>query len=252
MGDFIEHADFAKHAAATAILARDPSSLTGIDPIDPTRSMAITDLVGTPTSGRIAIDCAWFFLGTGQIAFQEIRGGAGHIGTQAFPLTRGQGEPELISTGTSNSPFEYLEAASEILTQVGILITAFRLVSNLPYRERLADRVTALVKAVVEEDSLDQRSADSLKNMLQFLESNAKLRYPVIVLTPDHHFRAIWRSGPDAHLAIEFGPQGNAVFVVFSQDPYRKDLIRRATGVVSKEGVIEVLRPYQFERWTNT
>lgn len=145
-------------------------------------------------------------------------------------------------------------ALDELRTPEGRIqrqIDSFRASSSLRFRERLAHRLTFLLNAVREEgEDWHQHSSESLRNMLLFLEAALDYRYPTVTVTPSATFRAQWTSSPAAHLALDFLPDGQVRFVVFSPDPRHPDRVQRVNGITSRENVIRAVEPYKVRRWT--
>jgi len=85
-----------------------------------------------------------------------------------------------------------------------------------------------------------------------YLESVPKFSDPEITVTPEMTFRAQWSSGPEAHFAASFRPNGMVSFVVFCPDPRRPEQVQRLAGIVAWDSLNEVLKPYKVERWTQS
>ena len=134
--------------------------------------------------------------------------------------------------------------------QIQRRITALRKSARLPYRERLANRLDFLVSSVEEEgETWAEHSPDSLHQMLLFLRTTPDLRCPTVTITPSATFRAEWQAGQNRHLAVDFLPDGQVRFVVFSPDPRHPDRVQRVSGIVDRVDVIRAVEPYNVHRW---
>jgi hypothetical protein len=148
------------------------------------------------------------------------------------------------------SDFDVLDELRTPRGQIRRQIRALRTGSGLSYCERLAGRLDLLLDAVEEEEETwAEDSPDSLRQMLLFLETVPHLRCPTITVTPSMTFRAEWRSGLDKHLAVDFLPDGQARFVVFSPDPRHHNRVQRVSGIVSRPDVNRAIEPYKVHRW---
>lgn len=119
------------------------------------------------------------------------------------------------------------------------------------YHERLVRRLEFLFQAMAEEcEAWGADSAESLRKMLQFLQSVPSFRYPTVSVTPSATFRAQWTDGENAHFTLDFLADGQVRFVVFSPDPHHPDRVQRLSGMTSWENVMEIIGPFRVHRWT--
>jgi hypothetical protein len=153
-----------------------------------------------------------------------------HVRPQSWELTpalfyvtaRGVGATGSadIESAPDEAPLSDFDVLDELRTPKGQIqrqITAFRLGGGLPYRERLAHRLHFLLEALEEEgETWAEDSPDSMRQMLLFLRATPELRCPTVTITPSATFRAQWQAGRTSHLAVDFLPDGQARFVVFS------------------------------------
>ena len=85
--------------------------------------------------------------------------------------------------------------------------------------------------------------------MLLFLRAAPDLRCPTVTITPSATFRAQWQADRNKHLAIDFLPDGQVRFVVFSPDPRHPDRVQRVSGIVGRGDVMRAVEPYKVHRW---
>jgi hypothetical protein len=85
--------------------------------------------------------------------------------------------------------------------------------------------------------------------MLLFLRAMPDFRCPTVTITPSATFRAEWQAGQNRHLAVDFLPDGQVRFVVFSPDPRHPDRVQRVSGIVDRVDVIRAVEPYNVHRW---
>lgn len=158
-----------------------------------------------------------------------------------------------IESAPDEAPVSDFDVLDELRTPKGQIqrqITAFRRGGGLPYRERLARRLDFLLGALEEEEETGpEDSPDSLRQMLLFLRATPDLRCPTVTITPSSTFRAEWQAGQNRHLAVDFLPDGQVRFVVFSPDPLHPDRVQRVSGIVSRADVMRAVEPYKVYRW---
>lgn len=130
-------------------------------------------------------------------------------------------------------------------------IEKLRAGSPLVYHERLARRLEFLLQAMEEEgEAWGADSSESLRKMLQFLQSVPSFQYPTVTVTPSATFRAQWTAETNAHFALDFLADGQVRFVVFCPDPHHPDRVQRLGGMTSSESVTEIVGPFRVNRWT--
>jgi hypothetical protein len=153
------------------------------------------------------------------------------------------------------SNFDFLDeprTLNELRTPKGQIqdqIRALRSDGGLSYHERLARRLDLLLVAAEEEEAWAEGSPDSLRQLLLFLQATPDLRCPTVTITPSMTFRAQWQAGLDRHLAVDFLPDGQVRFVVFSPDQHYRGRVQRVSGIVSRGDVMRVIEPYGVHRW---
>lgn len=148
-----------------------------------------------------------------------------------------------------DSDFKILDDLRTPKGQIQRQITALRS-GGLPYRGRLADRLDFLLTALEEEgETWAESSPDSLRQMLLFLRAAPDLRCPTVTITPLATFRAQWQAGRNRHFAVDFLPDGQVRFVVFSPDPRHPDRVQRVSGIVGRVDVMRAVEPYKVHRW---
>jgi hypothetical protein len=160
---------------------------------------------------------------------------------------------ELSGPAPDEAPGSDFEELDELRTPKGQIqrqITAFRRGGGSPYREHLARRLDFLLGALEEEEETwAEDSPDSLRQMLLFLRATPDFRCPMVTITPSMTFRAQWQAGQNRHLAVDFLPDGQVRFVVFSPDPLYPERVQRVSGIVSRADVTRAIEPYGVYRW---
>jgi hypothetical protein len=201
--------------------------------------------------------CAFITLGEGSTDPHSLRR------LYELPLASMAAKASRHGAPTGSTTVEFSEPAaveapvSDILDnlktpkgQIQRQITALRIGGGLPYRERLAHRLVFLLEALEEEgETWGTGSPDSLRQMLLFLRAAADLSCPTVTITPSATFRAQWQAGQNRHFAIDFLPDGQVRFVVFSPDPRHPDRAQRVSGIVGWVDVIRAVEPYGVHRW---
>jgi hypothetical protein len=115
-------------------------------------------------------------------------------------------------------------------------IQALYLSQNRPRDRQIAERLTALYRAALEEDEA-VRPASIAQFRAFFLEHPA-LALPKITLTPDGTLRARWIKGPGNFVAIEFTGEPNGKLV--AEIPRANDLTATHFGSEPLENIVEV------------
>jgi hypothetical protein len=158
---------------------------------------------------------------------------------------------EFSGSAQAEAPvFELLDRLRTPRGQIQRQISALRRGGGLPYRQHLAHRLDFLLNALEEEgETWAEDSPDSLRQMLLFLRATPDLRCPTVTITPSATFRAQWPAGRTRHLAVDFLPDGQVRFVVFSPDPLHPDRVQRVSGIVSRADVMRAIEPYRVHRW---
>jgi hypothetical protein len=90
-------------------------------------------------------------------------------------------------------------------------IQALYLSQNKPRNRQIANRLTALYRAALEEDETIRPA--SITQFKSFFLAHPELGLPKITLTPDGTLRARWVQGKGNFVAIEFTGEQNAKLV---------------------------------------
>ena len=166
----------------------------------------------------------------------------------------------LVTSGELRSPFTNSQGGS-MATQpppitdeqsVQEIICRVRTALLLPYRVRLASRLSELQKAVQEEE-LDGRgiSVRSLQHFIEFLEAYPALRCPAISVTPNRNIYASWKSGSDRVFSIHFLPEGEVRFVIFRPNDKHPGQAIRLSGTATVDVIISIAAPHGVLNWAS-
>ena len=93
-------------------------------------------------------------------------------------------------------------------------------------------------------------STQSLQGFILFLQREKNLAEPDIVTTYTGNIRAEWHRSRKEHFAVEFLPNGQVRYVVFSTDPNYPSRTDRTSGVVSAETLMDKVRPFNVLYWS--
>jgi hypothetical protein len=146
--------------------------------------------------------------------------------------------------------FAALDALRTPEGQIRQQIHSLRCGFQLTYCEHLARRLEFLLETMEEEEEeWSEDSSQSLRRMLLFLNNVPNFRYPVVTITPSATFRAQWTAGAKRHFAVDFLPNGQVHFVVFSAEPRHPNRIQRITGITSWESLINLIELYKVHHW---
>ena len=169
-----------------------------------------------------------------------------------IPFIAKEPDPIYVTEQTTESPFDKLSDLQTDNEKVFEIIEHVRHQLNLNFNHRLSDRLNFLFEASKEEDPDDMAIApDSLKHFIGFIQSVPHLKYPDLVLSPSKNIRALWRTGPNRHFAVEFLTTGDVYFVIFSPDQKHPEKIIRLSGQVSVDSLMETAQPHGVITWSS-
>ncbi len=142
------------------------------------------------------------------------------------------------------------ETFDETLATTSDLISFIRNHVRLAYSASLANRLEYLRDASIEEAPEQAPiSVNSLQCFVSFIKSEPNLAEPDIVLTYTGNIRAEWHKSRKQHFAVEFLPNGQVRYVVFSRDPDHPTRTDRASGLVSAETLMVKVKPFNVLSW---
>jgi len=92
-------------------------------------------------------------------------------------------------------------------------------------------------------------SESSLCGFIDFLQASRELLTPDIVVSLTGNICAEWHKSFKEHLSVEFYPNGQAKYVVFSQDSDFQSRVDKSTGVVSTGSLLKKIMPFNVLDW---
>lgn len=120
----------------------------------------------------------------------------------------------------------------------------------LPYSASLANRLEYLQEeGVGEAPQQAPISVNSVQSLVTFITKENNLTEPGLVSTYAGNIRAEWRKSRKEHFAVEFLPNGQVHYVVFSSDVTHKKRIDRTSGIVYAETLMSKIRPFNVLSW---
>lgn len=138
-------------------------------------------------------------------------------------------------------------------TTTSDLISFVRNHVQLPYSADLAKRLEYLRVASIEEyPEQAPMSIDSLQCFLSFVKREPNLTEPDLVLTYAGNIRAEWHKSRKEHFAVEFLPNGQVHYVVFTRDPDHPTRTDRTSGLVSAATLMQKVKPFDVLSWAAT
>lgn len=100
------------------------------------------------------------------------------------------------------------------------------------------------------DDGQDVRvSPGSMRQFLQFMQKDRKLRFPAIVITDKKNIKAIWRVSESQIFWIEFQPNGDVTYLAFFPNDKRSDGIERTSALSTAEDVSARAKSIGALRW---
>jgi hypothetical protein len=107
------------------------------------------------------------------------------------------------------------------------------------FAENIHQRLDHLFR-VAEDDGQDVR-LESLKNFVDFLVEHRLRTQPALALTPEGDIAATWRLSRTQIFYVVFLPNEQlARFLIFAPDESRPEIIRKLTGVVPRQALLEM------------
>ena len=103
------------------------------------------------------------------------------------------------------------------------------------------------------DDGQDVRiSPGSMRQFLQFVQKEPKLRFPAIVVTDRKNIKAIWQASESQIFWIEFEPNGDVSYLAFSPNKTRSDGIERVSALSAVEVVLRRAKEIGALAWMKT
>ena len=103
------------------------------------------------------------------------------------------------------------------------------------------------------DDGQDVRiSPGSMRQFLQFVQKEPKLRFPAIVVTDSKNIKAIWQASESQIFWIEFEPNGDVSYLAFSPNKKRSDGIERVSALSAVEVVLQRAKDIGALAWMKT
>src|ERR1700751_1261720 len=107
------------------------------------------------------------------------------------------------------------------------------LATQLPFKNKLMDRIARLVSAFSEDYDSRQLSIRSVAGLIDFLEAAPRSGYPDLTLTPACDCYAEWRGSEGRKVTIEFLDSGEARYLLFRPNPRHPQRIDRLIGTTT-------------------
>lgn len=103
--------------------------------------------------------------------------------------------------------------------------------------ESVANRLGEIYLAEIRENYERPLSLESLKEFIQFLLENARLKEPYLAASPEGNIVAIWQKSDEQLFWIEFYPNGDVQYLAFMPNDKRSDGIERTSGISTRSDV---------------
>lgn len=155
--------------------------------------------------------------------------------------------PQEKPTPTTQPPIRYAPLGTLPLNS---WISFVRNHLQVPYASELADRLDDLHEASIEEaPEQSPISTLSLYRFINFLQKEQNLEEPDVVLSDEGHIVAEWHKSRREHFSVEFMPDGQARYVIFSPDPDYPSRTNRVSGLVSADTLMKKAEPFNVLSW---
>lgn len=183
----------------------------------------------------------------GNLGGTAAAGGRGTRFPSAGELLTQQDIDEYSTEEGIDDPFEELKGKTPKKRSITNIIAHFRMSTDLPYGQRLADRLEFLIRTEKARYPVDwQFSGSSLIGFLSFMEKHPRLRYPDLSLSPDGFIVAQWRESTTRNAVLQFQDTGWAQLVLFAPSPAGAT---RISGVMSPQKAFQTLEVHGADRW---
>lgn len=120
-------------------------------------------------------------------------------------------------------------------------------------RQNVVGQLEQLAEASLEEAEGDSGqepiTKESLEGCLYFLSTFPQLELPSLTVTPEGELYVVWRAAQDKHFTVRFFSRRRAAYVIFVHDPHYERRIARHSGVVSLEGLTEIIAQHRVTDW---
>lgn len=147
-------------------------------------------------------------------------------------------------------PFTQEDLLNRKENEVQNLISLFRRMLHIPYREKLVNRLYALYNDSKEEDPFSSGiNLDSLRNFYDFLQLHANLKCPIITLTPDNNIYASWQGEQNRVFSLHFLPTWDINFVILKPNDKYRDKQVRISGSATNDVLMETATPRGLFDW---
>lgn len=186
--------------------------------------------------GQVAVNKSLFLIVNGLVA------GLGSGGTEVRIRV---GDPiRGITTG-----FGELEARHKNDHAVRQIIGDIRSSDTIRYKDKLANRLDALLNAYKEDYEGRALSADSLRAMISFLSANPTFKYPIVSATPDGDPYVQWKHESNRRLSVHFLPTGDARFVIFKPNPMHPNRTDPFGGSTTTDALLDEIAIHGVLDW---
>lgn len=159
-------------------------------------------------------------------------------------------EIQPLGEQRTESPFDKLDQMLDDEKKFKRLIKIVEDELILQFTDKLVARLHFLWETAKEEWPEEVPIApESLKYFISFLRKIPSLKYPEVVLTPTHDIRAQWRVSPNRHFAVEFLPNGETQYVIFSPNQFEPDRVDRLSGITTVNSLINLAEYHGVHAW---
>jgi hypothetical protein len=156
----------------------------------------------------------------------------------------------IIDSPEIQDPITQANLLNSEENQVQELIFRIKTSRYIPYRERLANRILALIKDAKEEDpDCIGIATDSLRNFYNFIHLYTDIKCPIITLSPEYNIYASWKGEQNRLFSIHFLPNADVRFVMFKPNDKHPKRKIRVSGLATTDIIMETLTPYCIEDW---
>jgi len=130
------------------------------------------------------------------------------------------------------------------------LIHSIRTTLLVHYRQKLANRLTALFNDSKEEEPYGAGiSADSLHSFIKLLQLHPNLKLPYLSLTPELNIYASWRDNQNRIFSIHFLSYDDVRFLIFKPNYRHPERKIRISGTSTTDILMETVLPHNISDW---
>lgn len=115
----------------------------------------------------------------------------------------------------------------------------------------LSQKLNELYGNSKQNPDIETLSIGSMRYFWKFVKCNQNLKYPEIYISALGNIRVQWTESKNEHFVVEFYPDGEVKFVIFSPDHHHQDRVNRVSGLSTIDSLIEQVKAFGVMKWSS-